>query len=193
MDLTALVVLGTAHQAATQFAEDASSGGLVFNGFWILIAAVNFLFFLVVLQQFAFGPVSRMLADRRRRIEQGLKDADAARMERESASAERQSIVQAARREANDIVAHAQKTADEVRQRDVAATQQELERLREQAAAEIAAEKARVLGEVRGQIADLALLAAARVVGETRTGERERRLVQEFLSTAAPGGPAEPA
>ena len=193
MDLTAFVVLGSAHQAATQFAADASSGGLVFNGFWILIAAVNFLFFMVVLQQFAFGPVSKMLSDRRQRIEQGLRDADAARQEREAAAEEKRSIIQTARREANDIVAHAQKTADEVRQRDVAATQAELERLREQAAAEIAADKARVLGEVRGQIADLALLAAARVVGETRTSERERRLVQEFLSTTAPGGPAEPA
>ncbi len=193
MDLMALAVLGSAHQVVTQFAEDPSSGGLVFNGFWILIAAVNFLFFLVVLQQFAFGPVSKMLSDRRQRIEQGLKDADIARREREAAAEEKQVIIQTARREANDIVAHAQKTADEVRQRDVAATQQELERLREQAAVEIAAEKARVLGEVRGQVADLALLAAARVVGETRTSERERRLVQEFLSTTAPAGPAEPA
>jgi F-type H+-transporting ATPase subunit b len=134
-----------------------------------------------------------MLSDRRQRIEQGLKDAETARREREAAAEEKQAIIQTARREANDIVAHAQKTADEVRQRDVAATQQELDRLREQAAVEIAAEKARVLGEVRGQVADLALLAAARVVGETRTSERERRLVQEFLATTAPGGPAEPA
>lgn len=181
------------HVAALQAAADTGGAGLQINFFWVIVSALNFVVFAVLLYV-AFGrTVSRMLEDRRVRIEQGLKDADVARREREAAAEEKQAIIQTARREANDIVAHAQKTADEVRQRDVAATQQELERLREQAAVEIAAEKARVLGEVRGQVADLALLAAARVVGETRTSERERRLVQEFLSTTAPVGPAEPA
>jgi len=181
------------HAAALQAAADTGGAGLQINFFWVIVSALNFVVFAVLLYV-AFGrTVSRMLEDRRVRIEQGLKDADIARREREAAAEEKQAIIQTARREANDILAHAQKTADEVRQRDVAATQQELERLREQAAVEIAAEKARVLGEVRGQVADLALLAAARVVGETRTSERERRLVQEFLSTTAPGGPAEPA
>jgi len=190
VDLTAFLVLGGPHQAVSQFAEDASSSGLVFNGFWILIAAVNFIFFLVVLQQFAFGPVSRLLADRRQRIEQGLRDADQARRDREAAADERQAVLQAARREANDIVARAQKAADDLRDHEVSATRQEIERLHERAASDIAAERERVMGDVRGQIADLALLAAGRVVGETRSGERERRLVEEFLTTVAPSGPA---
>ncbi|HXX61432.1 MAG TPA: F0F1 ATP synthase subunit B [Candidatus Sulfotelmatobacter sp.] len=192
--MTPLALAGSSlHAAALLAAADTGGAGLQINFFWVIVSTLNFVVFAILLYV-AFGrTVSRMLADRRARIEQGLKDADLARRERDAAAQEKQSILQAARREANDIVAHAQKTADDVRQRDVAATQAELERLREQAAAEIAAEKARVLGEVRGQIADLALLAAARVVGETRTSERERRLVQEFLSTTTPGGPAEPA
>lgn len=192
--MTPLALAGSSFHVATLLAAvDTGAAGLQINFFWVIVASLNFVIFAVVLYV-AFGNrVSTTLAERRARIEQGLKDADIARRERDAAAEEKQSIIQTARREANDIVAHAQKTADEVRQRDVAATQQELERLREQAAAEIAAEKARVLGEVRGQIADLALLAAARVVGETRTSERERRLVQEFLSSTAPGGPAEPA
>lgn len=192
--MTPLALAGSSfHVATLQAAADTGAAGLQINFFWVIVASLNFVIFAVVLYV-AFGNrVSTTLAERRARIEQGLKDADIARRERDAAAEEKQSIIQTARREANDIVAHAQKTADEVRQRDVAATQQELERLREQAAAEIAAEKARVLGEVRGQIADLALLAAARVVGETRTSARERRLVQEFLSSTAPGGPAEPA
>jgi len=178
---------------ATAAANADSAPGLVFNGFWIVVAALNFVVFLAILQVFAFGPITRMLSDRRQRIEQGLKDADTARQERQAAAEEKQSIIQSARREANEIVAHAQKAAEDVRQRDLTAAQQEIERLHAQAATEIAAEKERVLGEVRGQIADLALLAAARVVGETRTSARERRLVQEFLSSTAPGGPAGPA
>ena len=165
--------------------------GLVFNGFWILIAAVNFLFFLVVIQRLSFGPVSRLLAERRGRIEQGLKDAEQARADRANAEQDRLSTMNEARREANDILARAQKVAQETRDADIAATREELERLRVRASEEIAAEKARALAELRGEVADLALAAAGKVVRETMTGERQRRLVDEFLAeVGAPGDAA---
>jgi F-type H+-transporting ATPase subunit b len=54
--------------------------------------------------------------------------------------------------------------------------------MRNQATADIAAEKDRALADVRSQVAELALAAASRVVGETMTTEREKRLVNEFLT-----------
>ena len=60
--------------------------------------------------------------------------------------------------------------------------------MRQRAAAEIEAEKARAIGEVRAEVADLALLAAGRVVGETMSSERERRLVEEFIRESAVEG-----
>ncbi len=165
-----------------------SGPGLVFNGFWIAIAAVNFLFFLFVIQRVAFGPVSRLLADRRARIEQGLRDAEQARADRENAEQERLATLSEARREANDILARAQKVAQETRDADITATREELERLRARASEEIEAEKTRALGELRGEVANLALAAAGVVVRESMTGERQRRLVEEFLSESAGDG-----
>jgi F-type H+-transporting ATPase subunit b len=165
-----------------------SGPGLVFNGFWIAIAAVNFLFFLYVIQRVSFGPVSRLLADRRSRIEQGLRDAEQARADRENAEQERLATLAEARRESNEILARAQKVAQETRDADIAATREELERLRNRAAEDIAAEKQRALAELRTEVADLALRAAGAVVRESMTGDRQRRLVEEFLSeTASPG------
>jgi F-type H+-transporting ATPase subunit b len=164
--------------------QAAESGpGLVFNGFWIVIAAVNFLFFLVVVQRFAFGPVSRMLTDRQARIEQGLVDAEQARKDRESAEQERLAAVNEARRESNEILARAQKIAQETRDADIAATRTELERLRTKATDEIEAEKVRALQELRAEVADLALAAAGKVVGESMTDARQRKLVEEFLTS----------
>jgi F-type H+-transporting ATPase subunit b len=60
--------------------------------------------------------------------------------------------------------------------------------MRERAAGEIEAEKTRAIADVRAEVADLALQAAGRVVGETMTSERERRLVEEFLRGSAIGG-----
>ena len=53
-----------------------------------------------------------------------------------------------------------------------------------QAVAEIDAEKQRALADLRAQVADLALAAAGKVVGETMSDQRQRRLVEEFLHEA---------
>jgi F-type H+-transporting ATPase subunit b len=170
------------HAAASQAAE---GGGLAINFFWIAVASLNFLVFVVILY-LAFGKqVSGMLAMRRERIEQGLRDADQAKRDRESAEQERLAALTEARREANDILARAQKVAQETRDADIAATREELERLRSRASDEIAAEKQRALAELRGEVADLALQAAGRVVRETMTDQRQRRLVEEFLADPA--------
>jgi len=181
------IAAGGLHLTVPVVFAEAAGSGLVFNGFWIVIAAVNFLFFLVVIQQFAFGPVTRILARRRERIEQGLLDADAARKEREETALERNRVLSEARHQANEILDRAQKGAQEVRERDLAATREEIVRLRAQADAEIEADRQRTLVDVRGQIADLALSAAGRVLGETMTAARERRLVEQFLAETPVG------
>jgi F-type H+-transporting ATPase subunit b len=138
----------------------------------------------VILWKFALQPISRMLEERRARIEQGLKDAEQARLERDNAESERVATLAEARREANDILARAQKVSQETRDADIASTRAELDRMRERATGEIEAEKQRAIAELRGEVADLALAAAGRVVGESMTDQRQRRLVEEFLATA---------
>jgi len=152
------------------------------NLFQVIIAAANFAVFLVLMWTFAFKPVAKMLEDRRTRIEQGLRDAEQAKKDRESAEQERVTALAEARREANDILARAQKVAQETRDADIAATRAELERMKVRASEDIAAEKQRALAELRGEVADLALQAAGRVVRETMTDQRQRRLVEEFLA-----------
>ena len=157
------------------------------NLFQVVIAAANFVIFLVLMWQFAFKPIATMLSERKERIEQGLRDAEQARKDRESAEQERLAALTEARREANDILARAQKVAQETRDADIAATREELDRMRVRATEEITAEKSRAMAEVRSEIADLALQAAGRVVGETMTDQRQRRLVEEFLADPTSG------
>jgi F-type H+-transporting ATPase subunit b len=185
-----LAVTSGLGREVVRLATEAEGGGALFqvNLFQVIIASANFLLFLAIIWTFAFKPVSKMLADRKERIEQGLKDAEQARRDRENAEAERVSTLSEARKEANDILTRAQKVAQESRDADIAATKEELERLRARAAADIEAEKVRAIGELRAEVADLALQAASQVVGETMTSERERRLVEEFLRSTTIGG-----
>ena len=181
MDLLA-IASGVAQGAFALAQEEGAESGLQINLFWVVVSSLNFLVFAVLLYWIFGGALTKMLKERRERVEQGLRDAEQARKDRESAEAERLAAIQEARREANEIITRAQKVAQDARDADIAATKVELERLRERATAEIEAEKQRAITELRGEVTDLALAAAGRVVGETLSADRERRLVQEFLA-----------
>jgi F-type H+-transporting ATPase subunit b len=181
MNLFALVP--GAGTTAPVLAQEAGSG-LAINLFWIVVASINFIVFAVILYFFFGKQISGMLQSRRERIEQGLQDAEQARKDRESAEQERLAALAEARRESNEILARAQKVAQETRDADIAATRTELERLRSRATEEIEAEKTRALTELRSEVADLALAAAGKVVGESMNDARQRRLVEEFLTGA---------
>jgi F-type H+-transporting ATPase subunit b len=190
MDLFA--VAGGVARDVLVFATEAASeegGGFQINLFWIIVSTLNFLVFFLIAWKLALKPVVGQLKARRDRIEQGLRDADTARSEREAAQEQRQAILAEARREANDIIVRAQRTADETRDQGVLETRAEIERLRAQAVSDIDAERQRAVSQVRAEVADLALRAAGRVVGETMNSERERRLVNDFLTQVAGPGP----
>ena len=174
--------------AATTPAPAAEAAGLSINFFWVIVAALNFVVFLALMWRFAFDPIANILADRKARIEQGLADAEQARRDRDAGAAEQARVIAEARRQSQALIVAAQKSAQDLRDADIAATRDELERLRVKAAADIAAERDRALADLRAQVADLALAAAGVVVGETMTDARQRRLVEEFL---AKGGPAD--
>jgi F-type H+-transporting ATPase subunit b len=162
-------------------APAAATTGLSINIFWVIVAALNFIIFLALIWRFGFDPIAAILAQRKTRIEQGLADAEQAHRDLAASAAERDQMLAQARREVTELVARAQKAADDLRETDIAATRAELERLQAKATADIAAEHDRVLADLRAEVAGLALDAAGKVVGETMTGPRQRRLVEEFL------------
>lgn len=183
MEILAVAAAGQVGGAVRLAAE--ATGGLTINFFWVIVSALNFLVFLAIIWRFGFRPLNAMLSQRQERIEQGLRDAEQARRVRDGAEQERVTALAEARREANEILNRAQKVAAESREADLAVTREELERLRVRASAEIDAEKQRAITDLRNEVATLALAAAGRVVGETMTGERQRRLVEEFLRESA--------
>ena len=185
----AIVDAGQAAQVV-RLQADAATGGLTINLFWIIVAALNFIVFFAVLYLIVLKPIGVTLRERRARIVQGIRDADQARIERAAGEAAAVAELNAARREARELLERAQKLAQESSAADVAATREELARMRERASAEIEAEKVRAIAALRADVATLALDAAGRVVRETMSSDRQRRLVEEFLAESAVGGSA---
>jgi F-type H+-transporting ATPase subunit b len=184
VNLLASIVVPHLAPVVRTFAEEPTAGFQI-NLFWVILNAGTFILFLVLANGLFGSTLSRMLRERRERIAQGLEDAEQARTDRANAEKERTETLAEARRESREILERAQKVAQESRDADIAATKAELERLRERATSEIEAEKTRAIADLRAEVADLALAAAAKVVGASMTGATQRRLVEDFLSESA--------
>jgi F-type H+-transporting ATPase subunit b len=149
----------------------------------------NFLILLYLLNRFLFKPVLGRLDERSSKISKGLEDAKAAARDREQAKAEREAAVEEARKEAQAMIARANKIADDTRNEILAKAREEAEKVAARARDEIRAEKERAMAELRGQVADLALAAAGKLVRSEMDGQTQRRLVEEFLADVpAPSG-----
>jgi F-type H+-transporting ATPase subunit b len=162
-------------------AGEAEGAGLSFNLFWILVSAANFAFFIIVLRAAALGPITKMLDERRERIERGLRDAADAALAKGRAIEAADASLAEARRESNEIRANAERAAAQIREQQAAALKSELEKMRADAAAEIEAARVSALASIRSEVAELAISAATKVVGASMDGERQRALVGEFL------------
>ncbi len=179
-----------ARSAVVLTAEGEAAGGFTINLFWVIVAALNFLIFFAL----AWLIILKPLSGRARRPARGDRPGPEGRREgprgARGVGAAAADEIAAARREAREILDRAQRVAQESREADIAATREELERLRVRAAAEIEAEKGRAIADLRAEVADLAMSAAGRIVGESMTGERQRRLVEEFLAEPHAAGVA---
>ena len=185
MDLLTLTGATESLGVVAQAEAAGEAAAFQINLFWVLTQAASFALFLVIIYFAAFKRIGGVLEDRRQRIEQGLKDAEQARRDRENAEKEHAAALADARREAQEILARAQKIAQESRDADIAATREELEKMKVRAAADIDSEKQRAIAELRTEVADLALAAASKVLGESITDARQKRLVEEFLTETA--------
>jgi F-type H+-transporting ATPase subunit b len=168
----------------------------------LLFQVVNFLLLLYLLNRFLFKRVFALLDERQQRISKGLEDAEAAARDREAARAEREAALADARKEAAELLANAQKIAEDSRREITETARAEADKLTERAREEIAGERDRAIADLQKHVAELALAAASKLVKSEMDGATQRRLVDEFLAetpgngakakaTAAAGTPSE--
>lgn len=80
----------------------------------LLINAVNFGLLMGVLWYFLYAPVMRMLEERRSKVEQGVRDAEAAAQARAQTEGERKEVLAKAGAEADAVVAAARHSGSEL-------------------------------------------------------------------------------
>jgi F-type H+-transporting ATPase subunit b len=136
-----------------------------------------------VLRRYAFGPIQKMLDDRREQIRRTVEEAENARAEARKLLEEHRALMNQARGDAEKILAEARQTAESMERRMREETETERQRRLEETRREIAAETARALEQIRSEVADLTLEATAIVVGKTLDADRDRELIADAVGS----------
>jgi F-type H+-transporting ATPase subunit b len=149
---------------------------------FLIVQIINFAILFIVLYKWVYQPLTRMLEKRREVARQGLEDARIAAEARANAEEEATKIIQGAQTTSAQVVREASDRAEKTAQEIVTRAEVEIVHSREIAKSEMAQERNRLLGEMRGQITALAIAAAQRLIGESLDETRQHRLVEEFFS-----------
>lgn len=154
---------------------------------FFLFQVFNFTVMVILLYAWAYKPIVRSLEKRREKVAQGLEDARIAADARANAEKEAAKIIAEAQAKAGQIVREATERAEAAAKDVRAAAEAEIAKAREAALAEAEDERNRMLGDLRGQVAALAIAAAQKLVGEALDEKRQHALLEEFFSGVKAG------
>ena len=159
------------------------AGLLTLNG-TLIAQLLIFLVMLGVLYRFAWDPLLRILNERRERIQQGVEATERAKRELDEAERERQVKLEEARREAQAMLDRIAKQAEDLRKELEAKAREQAEGLIAKARSEIQQERAKAVEDLREQVADLAVMAAERIIGESLDARKHRALIERTIEEA---------
>jgi F-type H+-transporting ATPase subunit b len=135
-----------------------------------------------VLRKYAFGPIQQVIDERRKRILDAIDEAERNRAEARRLIEEHRALLGQARTDAEEILAEGRKVAESQRERMKEETEAERQRRLEETSRQIEAETRRALEQIRAEVADLTLLATAKVTGKALDEADHRRLIDEAIS-----------
>jgi F-type H+-transporting ATPase subunit b len=153
----------------------------------LIVQIIAFIIVFLTLNAWVYQPMLDMMETRKQKIAQGLEDARFAADARTNAEADAKKIIAEAQVEAGKVAREATERAANAGKDVKAAAEAEAAKAREAAVAEAELERNRVLGDLRGQVASLAIAAANKLVGEALDEKKQRALLDEFFSGVKSG------
>src|SRR3954465_1856824 len=141
-----------------------------------------FLVALFVLNRWAFGPIQKTIDERRERIRQSLDEADNARKEAQRMLEEHRALLANARADAEEIPAGARRVSEAQRERAKEEVEADRQRRLEETRRQIEAETRRALEQIRAEVADLTVIATAKVTRGALDPAAHKQLIESAIS-----------
>jgi len=128
-----------------------------------------------VLKRFAFGAIQKIIDERRERIRRSIEEAEKARTEARRLLEEHRALIGQAR-------GQARKVAESMARRVKEETEADRHRRLEETKRQIEAETQRALHQIRAEVAELTLIATAKVTGKVLDESDHKRLIEDAIS-----------
>ena len=173
--------------AAGSFADTVRDTADTFgwNPWLFLSQVISFAIVAFLLRRFAYKPILAVLEDRRRRIEEGLINADKIKKELAEAEKRYQEIVAKANAAAQKMIDEARESsahlAERKQQEAIAAAEQIIAKAREAASLE----HERTMESMKRELGRLVVETTAKVTGKVLTSEDQKRLQEEAARQVA--------
>jgi len=173
--------------AAGSFADTVRDTAETFGWNWQLFLSqvISFSIVAFLLRRFAYKPILAVLEERRRRIEEGLINADKIKKELAEAEKRYQEIVGKANADAQKMIDEARESSAHLTERKqqeaIAAAEQIVAKAREAAALE----HERTMESMKRELGRLVVETTAKVTGKVLTSEDQKRLQEEAARQVA--------
>ena len=149
-------------------------------GDFILIAG-SFLLLIFLVKKYAWGNLSSILDERAEKISSDIDGAEEARKKAEELASKREAELAGSRTEAKTIIENAKGTAEKSRADILAEAKLEAGRLKEKANQEIAQNKAEALQSVKGEVADLTVSLAGKIISQNLDSHAHKELIDQYI------------
>lgn len=149
-------------------------------GDFILIAG-SFLLLIFLVKKYAWGNITSILDERAEKISSDIDGAEEARKKAEELASKREAELAGSRTEAKTIIENAKETAEKSKADILAEAKLEAGRLKEKANQEIAQNKAEALQSVKGDVADLTISLAGKIISQNLDGQTHKELIDQYI------------
>jgi len=148
--------------------------------FWTLVI---FLVLFFILKKWAFPAILGSVEAREKALEDAIESAKRDREEAAKLLAEHKAAIDNARNEAQKLIADGRAVAEKMRAEMLEKTRADQQELLERARRDIANERDKAIAELRREAVDLAIAGASKVIEQNLDSDKNRKLVESFLST----------
>jgi F-type H+-transporting ATPase subunit b len=146
---------------------------------WTLI---TFTIAVYVLVRFAFGPIQKLLDERRKTVQDSMDVAEQTRAEAHRLLDEYKATLTKVRSEAEEILERSRTTGEHAKAEILAEAKSQSERVLAEAHEQIERDTRAAIRELKGQIAELTALATEKVAAGSLTAADQQRLIDEALA-----------
>ncbi len=161
-----------------------ATADLGINWHGLLSQLIIFVLLVAILDLVGYKPIMKMLDERSRRVKDSMELAD--KIKADSARSEQtvKEQIEQSRREGQNIVAQAARIGDRVKEEARAEARKETEALIARARSEIQMERDEAFAELRKEFADVAIMAAEKVINKSLDKKTHQQLIEQVMEQA---------